>query len=76
MVVNKDYRIIEINQNSDDSTIILNITQDNSVFPICIYSKSTEYGLLDMEYFENLVRLLEIETQRSFLSKHEFKLRL
>jgi len=27
-----------------------------------------------MEYFENLVRVPEIETQRSFLSKHEFKL--
>ena len=27
-----------------------------------------------MEYFENVVPLSEIETQRSFLSKHEFKL--
>ena len=28
-----------------------------------------------MEYFEDLVQLLEIETQDSFLSKHEFKLK-
>ena len=30
----------------------------------------------NMEYSENLVRLPEIETQRSFLFKHEFKLKL
>ena len=31
----------------------------------------TKYGQLDLEYFENCVRLPEIERQRSFLSKHE-----
>ena len=51
-----------------------NIAQYNAVFSICINSTSTKYGLPDMEYFENVVRLPEIETKRSFLSKHEFKL--
>ena len=36
MVVTKDYRIIETNQNRT-------IARDNSVFSICIYSKSRKY---------------------------------
>ena len=42
------------------------IVQYNAVFFICINSTSTRYGLPDMEYFENLVQLPEIET--AFLS--------
>ena len=53
-----------------------NIAQYNGVFSICINFTSTKYGQLDMEYFENLVWLPEIETQASFLSKCEFKLKL
>ena len=41
-------------------------------FSICSNSTSTKYAQPDMEYFENLVRLKL--RQRSFLSKHEFKL--
>ena len=42
------------------------------------FAARTKYGLPDMMYFENLVQLPDIETQRSFscLSKHEFKLKL
>ena len=40
-----------------------NIAPDNSVFSICINSTSTKYGLTDMEHFENLVRLPDMETQ-------------
>ena len=52
------------------------IAQYKAVFSICINSTSTKYGQPGMEYFENLVLLPENETQRSFLSKHEFKLKL
>ena len=44
-------------------------------FSLCINPTSMKYGLRNMEYFEDLVRLPEIETAFLF-PKHEFKLKL
>ena len=38
-----------------------------TAFSICINSTTTKYGLPDMEYFENLVQLSEIETALLFI---------
>ena len=42
------------------SALKKNMAHYNSVFSICANSTSRKYGVPDMEYFENLVRLPDI----------------
>ena len=45
------------------------MAQYNAVFSICGNSTSTKYGQPDLEYFENLVRLPEIEAAFLFIHR-------